>query len=120
MLWNKLKVNKKLKVNSKLNVEEFESHFRNLTTDNKPLNEDQLRIQTAVVERSSNLSRISYMPFKCTECDFCECSGCVYVAKDNYCYTCRHRENLNGHVRNITREDILNAIKYLKKGTSPG
>ena len=62
-LWNKLKGNKKLKVNSNINAEEFGCHFQNLTKDNEPFNVGQLRIQTIVNERYSNLSKNSFMPF---------------------------------------------------------
>ena len=60
------------------------------------------------------------MAFKCTECDYCECLGCAYVAKNNSCKNCRNRNKLKRDGINITRENILNAIKNLKKGTSPG
>ena len=120
MLWSKIKVNKKINVNSNINAEEFGCHFRTLTTDDKPLNEDQLRIQTKVVERLSNLSRKSYVPPKCTECDYCECVGCFFVTKNYICQGCTNRENSKADGVVVTRENILNGIKNLKKGTSPG
>ena len=60
------------------------------------------------------------MPFKCSECGFCECSGCAHTIRDNICQGCRSRENVSGAVNNITRENILNAIHNLRKGSSPG
>ena len=118
-LWNKLKINKKKKVCSNLMAEEFGTHFKNLNSDNIPLNEEQLRIQRIVSERASNLLKIN-RPFKCQNCDYCECPGCAHITKANICCVCRARDNANDHVHTTSREVILNGIKYLKKGTSPG
>ena len=115
-LWNKLKVNKKLKVRSKLNAEDFQTHFSSLTSDNKCLSVDQEGIQNAVKERALFLARSDSKPFKCTECDYCECVGCSVVPLDLRCIGCRNKEKVDLHVNNITKNNILEAIKSLKKG----
>ena len=115
IIWNKLKMNKKLKVNSNLNADDFESHFSALTKDTEPLSADQLRIQSAVKERSSYLTRMKYLPFKCNDCELCECTEC-----DINGHGCRNEDTVTAHMNIISGEFILNAIKQLKKGTSPG
>ena len=112
IIWNKLKMNKKLKVNSNLNADDFESHFSALTKDIEPLSAE---IQSAVKERSSYLTRMKYLPFKCNDCELCECTEC-----DINGHGCRNEDTVTAHMNIISGEYILNAIKQLKKGTSPG
>ena len=120
VLWNKLKANKKLKVKSNLKAVDFETHFSSLTSDHKPLSVDQEGIQKVVMGRSIYLARANIKPFKCTECDFCECVGCPGVSHDLLCQDCLSKERVSDHENRITRNDILEAIKNLKNGTFAG
>ena len=115
IIWNKLKMNKKFKVNSDLNAEEFESHFSALSKDIEPLNAEQLRIQRSVEERSSYLTRMKHLPYKSTDCVLHECKECYTKSHE-----CRENDTVTDHIYIISGEYILNAIKHLKKGTSPG
>ena len=72
------------------------------------------------MERSIYLTRANIKPFKCTECDFCECVGCPGVSHDLLCQDCLSKERVSDHENRITRNDILEAIKNLKNGTFAG
>ena len=115
IIWNKLKMNKKFKVNSNLNADDFESHFSALTKDTESYSTEQLRIRRSVEERSAYLTRMKHLPYKSTDCSLHECTE--YHVKGN---ECRNKDTATDHMYNISGEYILNAIKHLKKGTSPG
>ena len=74
----------------KFKAEDFENHFNVLMQNVVPLNADQVKIQSDVQERASHLSKTKH-----------EGNGRDYKCK-------------------ITKDDVLRAIKNLKKGTSPG
>ena len=120
ILWNKLKSNKRFKVNSKLTADDFESHFSSLSRDSEPLSEEQLRIQSVVKERSSFLTSIKNPPLACTECDTNERLHLENNTGISSHYRCGHRVNQSGFMNYITSENVLAAIKNLKRGTSPG
>ena len=65
-----------------LNADDFESHFSALSKDNETLSAEQLRIQSAVTERTSLLTSNKKLPFTCTECDFVECAECKNISEN--------------------------------------
>ena len=115
IIWNKLKTNKKLKVNTNLNADDFESHFSDLTKDSEPLSADQVKIQTAVVDRSSYLTRIKNVPVKGNDGNLAKCTECGTNG-----HGCGNNDTAPAQMNIISGEYILKAIKNLKKGTSPG
>ena len=120
IILNKLKLNKKFKVNSRLNTHDFESHFSALAKDNESLSEEHMRIQSVVTERSLFLTSKKVLPFSCTECDIVECLECKGQCEITSNHGCKHSKSLSFYTNNITCNTILNAIRSLKKGTSPG
>ena len=89
-VWNKLKVNKSNKVKSRLEADDFAAHYSGIMSDDGVLNDEQLGICKFVHDKADQLKQNTYL---------------YHTPATSY---------------QITSEFILQAIKSLKKGASPG